>query len=93
MLVRTSFLCVIENSPSMEESPQKPVPLAAGSDRPKKNTEEYGDFISGDIIVLSVVDSIKTKTIPLLTFDVKSRKLIGISREGMEEALKSSTSQ
>lgn len=89
MLVRTSFLCVTENSRSMEESPQEPVPLAAGSDRPKKNTEEY----SGDIVVSSVVDSIKTKTIPLLTFDVKSRKLIGISREGMEEALKNSTSQ
>lgn len=34
------------------------------------------------------LDAVSTRTISLLTSDMKTRKLIGVSRESMEEALK-----
>lgn len=53
--------------------------------------EECGKFISSNelIAVPSVVETINTRTISLLATDLKTRKLIGVSRDVMEEFLKS----
>lgn len=67
-------------------------------DSPKKGPEyynilreEYGKFSSGNevIAVPSDMEAINTRTIYLLTTDVKTRKLIGVSRDLMEESLMS----
>lgn len=40
------------------------------------------------LTIPEALDAVSTCTISLLTSDVKTRKLIGVSRETMEEALK-----
>lgn len=53
--------------------------------------EKYDSYIKGSelLTIPEAVHAVKTKTIYLLTADVGIRKLIGVSRETMEEALKS----
>lgn len=53
--------------------------------------EEYGKFSSGNevIAVSSDMGAINTRTTPLLTTDVKRRKLIGVRRDVIEESLMS----
>lgn len=53
--------------------------------------EEYRDFIKGNelLTVPEALNAVTTWTISLLTSDVKTRKLIGVSGEAVEEALKS----
>lgn len=70
-------------------------PSAWPAKRPKKEhydslEEQYGKFCLGNelIVVPSVGESINTRTITLLTKDVKTRKLIGVSRKVIEEYLK-----
>lgn len=55
-----------------------------------KQKEVYKDYISGNelLTIPSVLEAVLTRTISLLTMDVKTRKLTGVSREIMEEALK-----
>lgn len=74
-------------------------PSAWAADRPKKKgpenynsrKESYGKFISGNELIGSTTEDIavNTRTITLLTTDVKKRKLIGVSKELMAESLKS----
>lgn len=55
--------------------------------------EEYRDFIKGNklLTILEALNVVTTMTISLLTTDVKTCKLVGISREAIEEAFKSLT--
>lgn len=55
------------------------------------NKEKYEEFIKGNEFITTpeALDAVNTRTISLLTHDVKSRKSIGVSRETMKEALKS----
>lgn len=52
--------------------------------------DEYRDYIKGNelLTIVEVLNAVTTRTISLLTSDVKTRKLIGVSREAVEEALK-----
>lgn len=53
--------------------------------------EEYRDFINGNklLTILEALNAVTTMTISLLTTDVKTCKLVGVSREAIEEAFKS----
>lgn len=52
---------------------------------------KYEKYIKGNefVTIPEALYAINTRTISLLTTDIKSRKLIGVSREAMEEAAKS----
>lgn len=52
--------------------------------------EKYKKFVSGNELLLmpSILETVNTRTISLLTTDIKTHKLIGVNREIMEEALK-----
>lgn len=52
--------------------------------------EEYHDFINDNelLTVPEALDAETTRAISLLTLDVKTRKLVSVSREVVEEALK-----
>lgn len=73
--------------------------LAWAKDRPPQKVpeyykglkEKYEHFINGNelLLVPLLIDTVNTRTIPLLRTDVKTRKLIGVDRVIMEEALKS----
>lgn len=51
----------------------------------KRCRTQYQEFISGNdlLSVASVLERVATRTVPLLTADVKTRKLVGVSREIM----------
>lgn len=53
--------------------------------------KKYEEFLNGNefLMIQEALDAVNTKTISLLTTGVKSRNLLGASRETMEEALKS----
>lgn len=72
---------VIGSSPAPKKSPNYYTSLK----------EHYEKIISENEIlsVPSLLQSVNTKTISLLTIDVKSRKLIGVNREIMKATLKS----
>lgn len=52
--------------------------------------EKCQDYISGNALLTihSVLEATSRRTISLLTSDVNTRKLLGVSREAMEEVLK-----
>lgn len=58
--------------------------IAWAENRPKKKDMAYYTKLT----IQQMLDGINTRTISLLAIDVKSRKLIAVSRETMEEALK-----
>lgn len=99
MLWRGALLYNItgESPHSPDKSPPA-TPTAWASDKPKKRPEyyetvkeKYKEFIDGIglLSIPSILKTVVTRAISLLTSDVKSRKLIGVSREIMEEAFKS----
>lgn len=53
--------------------------------------EHFCDYISNNelLTILSALEVVATKTIYLLSTDVKTRKLVGVSRETIEEDLTS----
>lgn len=55
--------------------------------------EKYLDFIKGNklLTILEALNSVTTMIISLLMTDVKTCKLVGVSREAIEEAFKSLT--
>lgn len=57
---------------------------------PKRPESQYENFVSDNelIPVPSLLETVNTKIISLLTTNIKSSKLIGSSREIMEDALK-----
>lgn len=76
---------------------QYPSLSSDGKQAPKKGSEyylevskKYQDFIAGNelLIIPSALEAITRRTIPLLTSDVKTRKLVGVNREGLKEVLK-----
>lgn len=65
--------------------------------RPKKDAvyyanlrTKYEEFIKGNefLTIPEVLNAVNTQTISLLTTNMNSRKLIGVSRETTEEVLK-----
>lgn len=54
-------------------------------------TKKYEEYTNGNelLTIQEAFDAVNTRTISLLTTDVKSRNLISVCRETMEEALKS----
>ncbi|CAE1178303.1 unnamed protein product [Acanthosepion pharaonis] len=61
-----------------------------GPDYYRSRREELKEFIAKDELVPmpSVMETVATRTISLLTVDIKTRKFIPVNREPMEEALK-----
>lgn len=57
----------------------------------KRHESQYENFVSDNELIPmpSLLETVNTKIISLLTTDIKSSKLIGVSREIMEDALKS----
>lgn len=53
--------------------------------------EKYESYIKGNefLTISEAVDAVKTRTIFLLAIDVRTQRLIGVSKETLEEALKS----
>lgn len=53
--------------------------------------EHFCDYISDNVLltILSALEAVATKNISLLTTDVKTRNLVGVSRETIEDALTS----
>lgn len=53
--------------------------------------EKYAEYTRGNefITIPEALNAVHTRTISLLTTNVKSRKLIGVIRESIEKALKS----
>lgn len=53
--------------------------------------EKYESYIKGNefLTIPEAVDAVKTRTIFLLAIDVRTQRLIGVSKETLEEALKS----
>lgn len=79
-----------------------PIKSAWTSTKPKKKKdaayydrmrEKYLDFIKGNklLTILEALNSVTTMIISLLMTDVKTCKLVGVSREAIEEAFKSLT--
>lgn len=57
----------------------------------EQQREKYEKYLNGNefLTIPEALDSLNARIISLLTSDVKSWKLIGVSRETMEEILKS----
>lgn len=80
-----------------ETETPSPSPSAWNKNRQNKDAayydrmkDEYRDYIMGKqlLMIAEGLNAVTTRTISLLTSDVKTRKLIGVSRENIEEALK-----
>lgn len=79
--------------PTTQQQQQQQKNLFGAQQYPGKRTSrilkrcrtQYQEFISGNdlLSVASVLERVATRTVPLLTADVKTRKLVGVSREIM----------
>lgn len=70
---------------------QEKEPPKKGPDYNNSLKDKFKEFISKNelLLVLSLLEAVNTKTISLLTMDLKTHKLIDVNRDCMEEALKS----
>lgn len=83
-------------SPKRPEQPAQhgwqtaPPPKKMGLNITLKYGKKYQNFISGNelLTIHSASEAITKRTIFLLTFDLKTRKLVGVSRGGMKEVVK-----
>lgn len=78
---------------SSRKNPRPATPLAWSVSRPKKGLEyyeaqkeTYKKFIAGtELAIPSVLEAVSHRIISLLATDVRTRRLIGISKKTMEE--------
>lgn len=90
---------IMVQSKLLEWIPTSTSLLAWAGNRPAKKEpeyysglkEQYEKFVFGNELLpmTLLLNVVSTKTISLLTTDVKSHKFIGVNRENMEETLKS----